>query len=226
MEFPQIRGTNPFDYSSSSKKPDTEWPPRFMKVNHSFFFGALHRVAAHSFPCQFILKISSTPSLPAIEIAFIDPRRLARIRLCASPLQLPPISTLGFDPLLSPPSLSEFTTLLRKRSSPIKPILLDQTFSAGVGNWVADEILFHARVHPEQRSLDEEQVQRVWENMTYVCRTAVEVNADKNQFPEHWLMKHRWVRLFHTRSGGGVLMWLGRARERRKRKLTSYWYAA
>lgn len=34
-----------------------------------------------------------------------------------------------------------------------------QSFSAGVGNWVADEILYQARIHPEQKaaSLTDEQ---------------------------------------------------------------------
>ena len=39
-------------------------------------------------------------------------------------------------------------------------MVLLQSFSAGVGNWVADEILYQARIHPEQKpgSLAEEQV--------------------------------------------------------------------
>jgi len=27
-----------------------------------------------------------------------------------------------------------------------------QAFSAGVGNWVADEVLYQARIHPEQKA--------------------------------------------------------------------------
>ena len=36
-----------------------------------------------------------------------------------------------------------------------------QSFTAGVGNWVADEVLYQARVHPEQPVADmpQEQVQ-------------------------------------------------------------------
>ena len=70
-------------------------------------------------------------------IAFVDARRLGRIRLCADPLKEPPISTLGFDPLLCMPTLEEFSRNVLKRSCPIKALLLDQSFSAGVGNWVA-----------------------------------------------------------------------------------------
>lgn len=72
-----------------------------------------------------------------VELAFMDARRLGRVRLCASPLTEPPISVLGFDPILSMPSLEDFSRLVVKRSCPIKALLLDQSFSAGVGNWVA-----------------------------------------------------------------------------------------
>lgn len=42
-----------------------------------------------------------------------------------------------------------------------------QSFSAGVGNWVADEILYQARIHPEQKanSLSEQQVTALHEQM-------------------------------------------------------------
>ncbi len=109
------------------------------------------------------------------------------------------------------PSLEEFFKLVVKRSCPIKALLLDQSFSAGVGNWVAgrhtaapqtlmthlcpDEILYHAHVHPEQRcnTLTEEQVTSLRAKMVYVCETAVEANADDTKFPDNWLFKHRWV---------------------------------
>ena len=87
---------------------------------------------------QFILHVVS-PSAPPVEIAFLDARRLGRIRLCKTPLTEPPISKLGFDPILSMPDLEQFKKGLLKRSCPVKALLLDQSFSAGVGNWVAGE---------------------------------------------------------------------------------------
>lgn len=139
---------------------------------------------------------SPTEISSSTEIAFLDARRLGRVRLVTgSPLNCPPISALGFDPILSMPDLPTFSPLLLKRTCPIKALLLDQSFSAGVGNWVADEVLYHARVHPEQRcnTLSEEQVERVWKWTVEVCRVAVEANADDTKFPEDWLFKHRWV---------------------------------
>ncbi|KAJ7022035.1 hypothetical protein C8F04DRAFT_1194879 [Mycena alexandri] len=72
----------------------------------------------------------------------------------------------------------------------------DQSFSAGVGNWVADEILYNARVDPEVRSnaLTDEQLIAVHNQISNVCKIAVSVDADSTQFPDHWLFNHRWVR--------------------------------
>ena len=73
------------------------------------------------------------------EVAFLDARRLGRIRLCKSPLTELPISNMGFDPILSMPDFADFSRGVLKRACPIKALLLDQSFSAGVGNWVAGE---------------------------------------------------------------------------------------
>ena len=170
------------------------------------------------------------------EIAFRDARRLGRIRLCASPLSVPPISGLGFDPIHSMPPLAEFSNLISKRKgTAIKTLLLDQSFSAGIGNWVAgqestslileiifdglleDEVLYHAGIHPEQRcyTLSEGQLQLLHEKIKYVCETAISFNADDSKFPDNWLFRHRWVGdlilthrhyyLSSTRARGGEL---------------------
>jgi len=114
--------------------------------------------------------------------------------LCKTPLTEPPISELGFDPILSMPDLADFSTKLLKRTCPIKALLLDQSFSAGVGNYIADEVLYHARVHPEQRcnSLSEEQIRALHQQIKDVCTIAVNANADYTKFPDDWLFRHRW----------------------------------
>ncbi|KAI0252709.1 hypothetical protein BJV78DRAFT_1124215, partial [Lactifluus subvellereus] len=173
----QLRGQIPIHYREAPRKVSgsTEWPPRFMK---------------------FILHIGSASSghEGVTEVAFLDARRLGRIRLCKTPLTEPPISNMGFDPILSMPDLTDFSRGVLKRTCPIKALLLDQSFSAGVGNWVADEVLYHARIHPEQRcnSLSEEQIQALHQQIRHVCTFAVEVNADDSRFPDDWLFKYRW----------------------------------
>ncbi|KAG7090782.1 hypothetical protein E1B28_009867 [Marasmius oreades] len=168
----QVKGEQPMHYKEAPQKVSTIWPPRFMKFN-------LHLE-------------ENTGDIT--QLAFLDARRLGRIRLRASPTTEPPISELGFDPILSMPALDEFSSLALKRSCPIKALLLDQSFSAGVGNWVADEVLYHSRVHPEQRSntLSPEQLQSIHQELPNICRTAIAVDADASKFPENWLFNHRW----------------------------------
>ena len=122
-------------YKETPREPDKSWPPRFMKV-HPIMFRQTTLT-----PGQFILHLvdPNDEEAETLKLAFLDVRRLGRIRLCAVPLNEPPISELGFDPILSMPTLEDFTPLVLKRRAPIKAVLLDQSFSAGVGNWVAGE---------------------------------------------------------------------------------------
>jgi formamidopyrimidine-DNA glycosylase len=57
----------------------------------------------------------------------------------------------GPEPLSEELTLPAFRTLLRKRRGRLKPLLLDQSFLAGIGNIYADEALWRARLHPLRR---------------------------------------------------------------------------
>jgi len=67
--------------------------------------------------------------------------------------------------------------------------------AAGLREDNVDEVLYHARIHPEQRcnTLSEEQIEALHGQISYVCTFAVKVNADDSKFPDNWLFKHRWV---------------------------------
>lgn len=58
----------------------------------------------------------------------------------------------------------------------------------------SDEVMYQAKLHPEQYSntFSDEQIKTLHEAIMYVCDTAVAANGDSDLFPEHWLMKHRW----------------------------------
>ena len=57
-------------------------------------------------------------------------------------------ASLGPEPLDPGFSVRDFRRRLRRRSGRLKPLLLDQSFVAGVGNIYADEALWAARLHP------------------------------------------------------------------------------
>ena len=74
-------------------------------------------------------------------LLYDDPRQFGRIEW--SPAR---VSKLGPEPLEI--GLAEFTARLRKRKTKIKPLLLNQTFLAGMGNIYVDEALFLSGIHP------------------------------------------------------------------------------
>lgn len=128
------------------------------------------------------------------EWSYTNARRFGRIKLVNDPLGEPPISLQGFDPLLAMPTLQDFSKAVTARSLPIKALLLDQTFSAGLGNWMVDEVCYQAAIHPSQPcdSLDDDQLARIHFQIHDITRKAVEANADVDFFPKEWLFHSRW----------------------------------
>jgi formamidopyrimidine-DNA glycosylase len=57
---------------------------------------------------------------------------------------------LGPEPLEAEFETAAFAGLLKRRSAPVKALLLDQTVLAGVGNIYADEALFAAGIDPRK----------------------------------------------------------------------------
>lgn len=78
------------------------------------------------------------------ELRFHDFRKFGRWWLVDNPEHV--VGKLGPEPLDMPKK--EFLTRLRERRGHIKPLLLNQTFIAGVGNIYADESLWYAKIHP------------------------------------------------------------------------------
>src|SRR5581483_1800219 len=72
-------------------------------------------------------------------LLLVDPRRLGRVRLD------PPVELLGPD--AREITLAQFRAILAS-SAPVKARLLDQESIAGVGNLLADEALWRARINP------------------------------------------------------------------------------
>lgn len=191
----RVRDEAPMRLASSPSVEDSVWPPRFTKL-HLFLDDGR-------------------------ELVMTNKRRLGRIRLREDPLTEPPICDLGFDPLLDLPSTAEFVRLLSRRSGVVKAVLLDQTFAAGIGNWIADEVLYQARLDPRRRAneLSAIEMRRLRAKIKHVIERAVEVDADKDRFPRSWLFHRRWGRdpkaltaaglpIAHLTIGGRTTAWV------------------
>jgi formamidopyrimidine-DNA glycosylase len=75
-------------------------------------------------------------------LLLIDPRRLGRVRLD------PPVEELGPD--AAEITTAEFRAMITKGHAPVKARLLDQAAIAGIGNLLADEALWLARIGPSR----------------------------------------------------------------------------
>jgi formamidopyrimidine-DNA glycosylase len=127
-------------------------------------------------------------------IAFTDGRRLARLWLGESPELDARVSKLGPDALDALPDDDGLFGILHRRKAPLKALLLDQKLFAGVGNWIADECLYQAGLAPKRTgdTLTREEVSTLRTRLLAILEKAVDVNADKEQFPSDWLFHHRW----------------------------------
>jgi formamidopyrimidine-DNA glycosylase len=129
-------------------------------------------------------------------LAFTDVRRFGRIRLQRDPAGEPPISRLGFDALEGLPGAAELRAVLSRRKAPLKAVLLDQAVFAGVGNWIADEVLYQARIDPRRRAgtLTDDEIRRLRTALRHVMTISVRARNDSDRYPRRWLFHDRWGR--------------------------------
>ncbi|KAB2611471.1 formamidopyrimidine-DNA glycosylase [Pyrus ussuriensis x Pyrus communis] len=162
-----IKGVAVTKYKRSAVKDTDEWPSKYSK---------------------FFVELDD-----GLEFSFTDKRRFARVRLLKDPTSVPPISELGPDALLEPMTVDELFECFSKKKIAIKTLLLDQSVISGIGNWVADEVLYQARIHPEQgaASLSKENCAALHKSIKEVLEKSLEVGADSSQFPSDWIFHSR-----------------------------------
>ena len=141
------------------------------------------------------------------EAAFSDPRRFGSVLvdvgedkeiICGD--DIPGFEELAPDALESSSNTQQQTIMdqLVNRKKGIKGLLLDQkAVVSGVGNWVADEILYRCHIHPDQSYLNKTESQKIVKEMQHILSTAVSCLNDSKDLPEEWLFHRRW------RGGGG-----------------------
>ena len=128
-------------------------------------------------------------------VVYTDPRRFGRIWLAEVPEEDPRIAALGPDAFDALPTANELAALFaRRKARAIKAVLLDQAVLAGIGNWIADEVLYQARIAPARvaASLTRAEVSALRRAIRAVLALAVRVSADHRRFPAGWLFEHRW----------------------------------
>jgi formamidopyrimidine-DNA glycosylase len=109
-----------------------------------------------------------------LRLAFNDTRKFGRVWLVDDPDTI--LGDLGPEPLGDEFTPQEFHQMLHARRRQLKPLLLDQTFIAGLGNIYTDEALHMAKIHPLtiSNTLDESQSRMLWSSTRQVLMEGIE----------------------------------------------------
>jgi formamidopyrimidine-DNA glycosylase len=154
-------------------------------------------------------------------LVFTDPRQLGRVRYHHGGNEpdwwrrdVPEINSREFDQKV----LDQF--LHRHRQAPIKAVLLMQNGFPGVGNWMADEILWRTKVLPSKRAgkLSPREPAAIFRATKFVVTRSLEtLGKDFSDPPKNWLIHQKWKRggvcpkhrtpLRHATIGGRTTAW-------------------
>jgi formamidopyrimidine-DNA glycosylase len=110
-------------------------------------------------------------------LVFNDTRKFGRVWLTAYPEEV--LDNLGPEPLSRAFTPAWLHTALQGKRRQLKPLLLDQTFLAGLGNIYADEALNLARLHPlaVSDSVTAEQARALHEAVRNVLKEGIRRNG-------------------------------------------------
>jgi formamidopyrimidine-DNA glycosylase len=108
----------------------------------------------------------------------------------------------------------------RHRKAPIKAVLLLQTGFSGIGNWMADEILWRAKILPSKRTgrLSNSERAAIFQAAKFVVKKSLQtLGKDFADPPKNWLIHEKWkrdgvcpnhrTRLRHAMIGGRTTAW-------------------
>jgi formamidopyrimidine-DNA glycosylase len=111
------------------------------------------------------------------ELRFSDTRKFGKVYLVPRAEQV--VGPLGPEPLEPGFTARRLGQMLRGRKRALKPLLLDQTFLAGLGNIYTDEALHRAGLHPLRRSdtLTPAEVQALWRGIRAALRAGIRHNG-------------------------------------------------
>jgi formamidopyrimidine-DNA glycosylase len=154
-------------------------------------------------------------------LVFTDPRQLGHIRFCHGRDE--PVWWKNRPPEIDSPKFDRkfFDSFLdRHRHAPIKAVLLIQNGFPGIGNWMADEILWRAKVLPSKRTTKLRSGERraIFNATKFVARRSLEtLGKDFSDPPRDWLIHQKWKRrgicpkhrtpLKHATIGGRTTAW-------------------
>ena len=127
------------------------------------------------------LTDGETPKYTTVEIDFInkkkmclvDYRKFGKVWIVTDIESV--VGHIGIEPLSKEFTSKEFMSMIAKRKGTLKPLLLNQQFIAGIGNYLADEILFRASLHPLRTAdtLDQKEIKELYLSIRHIIRKSI-----------------------------------------------------
>ncbi|MSU22332.1 MAG: Fpg/Nei family DNA glycosylase [Opitutus sp.] len=138
-------------------------------------------------------------------LVFTDPRMFGRVQFhrgAEPPAWWTKIAPAILSDAFTAEAVAAF--LRRRARAPLKAVLLMQERFPGIGNWMADEILWRAAIHPQRLagSLTPAEGRTLWRESRRVCQLAFNTIAGRRNslppdlnanIPRTWLFWHRWA---------------------------------
>lgn len=130
------------------------------------------------------------------KLVFADFRLFGRVRYHCGGAEPRWLADAPPDVLTSDFSFERMNAFLnRRKSAPIKAVLLMQECFPGIGNWMADEVLWRARIRPDVKAgaIGPKKRSQLYDTLREVCEDALRViGTDWHRPPDAWLFNHRW----------------------------------
>ena len=127
------------------------------------------------------LTDGDTPKYTTVEIDFInkkkmclvDYRKFGKVWIVKDIESV--VGHIGIEPLSKEFTSKEFMSMIANRKGTLKPLLLNQQFIAGIGNYLADEILFRASLHPLRTAdtLDKKEIKELYLSIRHIIRKSI-----------------------------------------------------
>lgn len=113
------------------------------------------------------------------QLRYNDVRKFGRMEIIDKDDDYKVFKDLGPEPFSNDFNVEYCKNKLKNCNKPIKTVLLDQSFVAGVGNIYADEILFKINIHPETKAnkLKKKDIENLIEQTRFILNNAIKAGG-------------------------------------------------
>lgn len=113
------------------------------------------------------------------QLRYNDTRKFGRFEIYPLDIDLITFKNLGPEPFSKDFNVKYILEFVKHKQIPIKQLLLDQHFVAGIGNIYADEILFKSKINPKLKSnkLTAEYVKRIIKSTRSILNSSIKLGG-------------------------------------------------